>query len=274
MLAVMRLPLWHSLRLPSTLRERPTSTMQSAANPRRTCRLAVLSALAVAACLPLRAQTPQGSSTLPATPPTSIPAAPTPPQPAAPQHADVTFADGQLTVRANNSSLHQILSSLAHLTGMTITGGVTDQRVFGTYGPGDASTILATLLDGTGVNILIREGYANRPTELILTPRTGAPGPSITAQDAEIGNNQPGNNQPAPDSGQTTSSASGVHTLAPGASMQVTLPQPANQAPAQPAPAAATSTEPAAGPLTPDQVYQKILQMQKDKAAAAANPTH
>ena len=104
-----------------------------------------------------------------------------------PHRAQVSFAAGSLTVRANDSSLHQILRAISQQTGMTISGGVVDQRVFGTYGPTDASTILATLLDGTGVNMLIREGDSHVPVELVLTPRGGAPSPpSIAPQDDEV----------------------------------------------------------------------------------------
>jgi hypothetical protein len=269
------------------------------------------------ACLPLGAQigsqpeakpapgTP-ASSTLPATPPTVAPvaatAAATQPE-AKPHRAEVTFTDGQLSVRANNSSLHQILRSISRITGMTITGGVEDQRVFGSYGPGNASTILATLLDGTGVNMLIREGDSHQPTELTLTPRSGGSAPAITPQDEEIGSDQP-------------VAASGTHSLAPGEMTQVQItpsagaaqppsgPRPivqplnnplgspnnttptasqfptTNSVPIDSIPTPSTAQQPAQGivdspnpppgtstPLTPEQVYQKMLQMQKDKAA-------
>jgi hypothetical protein len=128
------------------------------------------------------------TSTLPATPPTSLPtnnAQPaaiagtptTPAQPNRPRRAQVTFANGLLDVRANDSSLNQILRYISRETGLKITGGVQDERVFGNYGPASTSTILATLLDGTGTNILLLEGNATTPPELILTPRGGGPTP-------------------------------------------------------------------------------------------------
>jgi hypothetical protein len=131
-------------------------------------------------------------STLPATAPTTLPAAnnalsagmaaapntvasaPTTP----PHHADVTYAAGLLNVRADNSSLNQILRTISRLTGMKITGGVADERVYGNYGPATPPTILATLLDGTGSNMLMRESSATgTPTELVLTPRGGGATP-------------------------------------------------------------------------------------------------
>lgn len=102
--------------------------------------------------------------------------------PAHGNRAEVTFKDGLLEVRANDSSLNVILRDVARVTGMTISGGVPEQRVFGTYGPADAGTVLATLLDGTGVNILVRENAQNAPSELVLTPRTG--GPSLPSPSA------------------------------------------------------------------------------------------
>ena len=153
--------------------------------PRNTFLAAAL-ALAVA---PLCAQAPQRPvSTLPATSPTALPAANTLQAPIAatpdtthpshePKRAEVTYAAGLINVRADNSSLNQILHSISRLTDMTITGGVADERVFGNYGPAEPSTILATLLGGTGSNMLLRISTTDEPSELILTPRNGGPTP-------------------------------------------------------------------------------------------------
>ena len=131
--------------------------------------------------------------------PLTAPLAATPiteaPKPA--HRADVSFANGQLTVRANDSSLHQILRSISRQTGMKITGGIADMRVFGDYGPAAPATVLATLTDGTGVNMLLREGDG-APVELILTPRTaGASPPSFDASMQDPGDTQPPPQQPA-----------------------------------------------------------------------------
>ena len=126
--------------------------------------------------------TASGAATLPATPPTSQPApnalpapiAATPVAATTPLHrAEVTYSDGLLGIRANNSSLHQILRAISRRTGMTITGGIADDRVFGNYGPAEPSSVLATLIDGTGVNMLFRGGDATHPMALVLTPQTG-----------------------------------------------------------------------------------------------------
>ncbi len=134
-----------------------------------------------------------GGSNLPATPPTNAM------QPlsgtgvprgdstgAHPHRAQVSCADGQITIHANNASLNGILRSISRCTGMRITGGVADQRVFGNYGPAAPATVLATLLDGTGSNMVLRETATAQPAELELTPRTVGvtpPSPSMVTND-------------------------------------------------------------------------------------------
>lgn len=103
------------------------------------------------------------------------------------QPAHVTYANGQLTVAASNSSLNQILRDIARETGMKITGGVNDERVFGQYGPAAPSKVLGELLDGTGSNMLLVHATAATPAELVLTPRLGGvtpPSPNAYHEDA------------------------------------------------------------------------------------------
>ena len=64
---------------------------------------------------------------------------------------------------------------------MHISGGVPEQRVFGNYGPAAPATVLATLIDGTGSNMVLRESASDGPAELILTPRVGGPTPPSPA---------------------------------------------------------------------------------------------
>ena len=104
--------------------------------------------------------------------------------------AHITYVGGLLNVRADNSSLNGILHDISVATGMKVNGGVADQRVFGNYGPAEPGTVLATLLDGTGTNMLLRETADNGPRELVLTPRTGGvtpPSPSAQNYDGEEG---------------------------------------------------------------------------------------
>ena len=117
-----------------------------------------------------------------------------------PHRAEVTCANGQLEVHAQNSSLNSILRAVSNCTGMRITGGVPEQRVFGNYGPAAPATILATLLDGTGSNMLLKETAADQPAELILTPRTGGvtPPPPSTYNEADAEDTTPTSPNPNP----------------------------------------------------------------------------
>jgi hypothetical protein len=116
------------------------------------------------------------SPTAAAQPPAALASQPTPASHVA-HRAEVTFTNGQLQVVADDSGLNQILRAIAHETGMKITGGVSDERVFGKYGPAAPGQVLATLLDGTGSNMLLVQTAQDAPAELILTPRQGGPTP-------------------------------------------------------------------------------------------------
>jgi hypothetical protein len=154
-------------------------------------RFAVVASLALAASTLAQTQpppqtppaSPQLPSTLPPTPttiPTTTPAPPpiplTPSQ-LPPNRPRVTYTDGTLSVTADNASLNQILRQISTDTGMKITGGVKDERVFGEYGPAPTDQILSALLDGTGSNMVLVHGDGPAPAELILTPRQGGPTP-------------------------------------------------------------------------------------------------
>jgi hypothetical protein len=123
------------------------------------------------------------SSGLPATSPTSdgAPTAVTASKPSAGEpaieRAVVVYSENTLEVTANNSSLNQILRDIARETGMKITGGVIEEGVYGTYGPAPAAQVLASLLQGTGSNMMLKVTLQGAPAELILTPRGGGPTP-------------------------------------------------------------------------------------------------
>jgi hypothetical protein len=87
--------------------------------------------------------------------------------------ASVAYAHGELEVRADNSSLNQILRDVSRQMGMKISGVVIDERVYGKYGPSSPAKVLASLLGGTTSNMLLVETRQDTPAELILTPRQG-----------------------------------------------------------------------------------------------------
>ncbi len=93
------------------------------------------------------------------------------------RRAEVQYANGLLTVTARDASLNSVLRQISQQTGMKISGGVRDDRVFGTYGPDHPAAVLSTLLDGSGSNVLLINNAANEPAQLVLSPRTGGPTP-------------------------------------------------------------------------------------------------
>ena len=112
-------------------------------------------------------------STKPADPPS--PPRPVPPAEQQAQPAKVIFAQGRLSIDANNASLMQILNQVSQQTGMAVQGLDHDERIYGQYGPDAVTDTLAALLDGTGYNYVIIGGGANHaPATLQLTPGNGA----------------------------------------------------------------------------------------------------
>jgi len=265
---------------------------------------------------------PVQPSTLPPTPPTSLPAGNALPAPIAatpntaeppasrPHRAQVSLLDGQLNIRANDSSLNQILRAISRETGLKITGGVKDQRVFGDYGPASTSSILATLLDGTGTNMVLLEGDATTPPELVLTPRGGGPTLPSPTDPGYVDDSieatalppppqpiqtlpRPSTPQPAQTSGpvsipQPLNNVNGspLNTSPTAATFPTTnsvptdsLPTPSTtpstsgivDAPNPPAPGSTTGTAPN-GTLSPEQqVYQQLL-LQRQQQQQQSNP--
>lgn len=106
-------------------------------------------------------------------------AAPLPPADASPGPATVSLKNRELTVEANNSDLDQILHQIAAISGMTILGPGPSARVFGVYGPGNPSDVLAHLLAGSGYNFAMAGRTADgAPGELLLTVKNNAPLPA------------------------------------------------------------------------------------------------
>jgi hypothetical protein len=253
-------------------------------------------------------QSPQ--SALPPTQPTSVPTPASAPTPTVlnqrPTHrARVIFANGLLEVRADNSSLLQILHDISRATSMTITGGVADSRIFGDYGPASPATVLATLIDGTGANMLLRQNPSTgAPIELVLTQR--ADGLTPASPNGSGFDDSPFPEDVTPPPAQPAPPIA-VHQPAQPASapFPIPVPQPANNplgSPANQSPTASTlnttqsvpidtlptpttatpppqgivdapnppppgSTSNANGTATPESIYQQLLQLKQATAA-------
>lgn len=84
----------------------------------------------------------------------------------------VVWDSGGLKISASNSSLQQILNEVSTDTGTKVVGPVPDQRVYGTYGPGDARDVLSQLLLGSGYNVLLSGDLGHgAPSQIVLSPR-------------------------------------------------------------------------------------------------------
>jgi hypothetical protein len=118
-----------------------------------------------------------------------------------PAQAAITWDSKGLSIEAANSSLRQILQDVTTTTGAKVEGLETDERVFGTYGPGPAKDVLSKLLQGTGYNVLmIGDQGQGTPREIVLSSRHGgavqpATGAATTSDDEDEAEEQP---EPAP----------------------------------------------------------------------------
>jgi hypothetical protein len=197
---------------------------------------------------PVSAQAP-AAAPAPATPaaPTAQPAAA--PQPAPLQStevapsllqqpardAQIVFADGNLSIHADNSSLAAILRQVASNSGMKIEGLGGDERVFGNFGPGAPRDVLADLLVGTAYNQVLLGDLSNgAPRELILSPVTRGGTPAASPAPQANANTDDGNNEPE----------------------AVEAPPP----PPPEAPAGSTQ-QPPPGVRTPQQLFEQLQQM-------------
>lgn len=236
--------------------------------------------MALSAPCILAAQTPTPASSkpstglsagLPANPPTqaqpdtSTPAVPPPPAQRPPHRAEVAYTQGQISVIADNSSLNQILREISRETGMKITGGVTDERVYGKYGPSPAADVLATLLEGTGSNMLLLHNDSTTPGELVLTPRQGGPTPPNP--------NAPGFDDDSPvDDAASPPPASQPAEQAPRNRNQP--PPGANGAPPastdQSTPASTDTSDPN-GVKTPQQIYEQLQKLRQQQQTPPSN---
>jgi hypothetical protein len=157
--------------------------------------------------------------------------------------AQIVFENNNLSIRANNSSLSEILHQIAAKSGMKVEGLAGDERVFGTFGPGAPRDVLADLLNGTAYNQVLLGDLSNgAPRELILTPATHASAatPTATPQAAvDEAVNEPETPEPPP--------------------------QPE---PVQPG----TTPPPTPGVRTPQQIFEQLQRMRQGQGAQQPAP--
>ena len=89
-----------------------------------------------------------------------------------PMQAAVTWDSHGLRIEAKNSSLKQIMTDVSTVTGASVEGLGSDERIFGAYGPGQARDVLTQLLQGAGYNILmVGDQGQGAPREIVLSSR-------------------------------------------------------------------------------------------------------
>jgi hypothetical protein len=159
-----------------------------------------------------------------------------------PNPPSVVWDASGLRINATNSSLQQILNEVSTDTGTKVVGSVPDQRVFGSYGPGNASDVLLQLLQGSGYNVLLAGDLGHgAPSQIVLTPRRGG---SSTAS-----NPQPQQQQmQPPDQDDET------------VDQQEPPEQPEETVPAIPPPNQPNQNQPGFGPNGPMRTPQEIMQ--------------
>ena len=228
--------------------------------------------------MPPPAPLPPPAPSLPAASPTSLAGPPAaqvavaPPVAAAlPAHRPkVQYEAGQLSIQADNASLNQILRDIARLTGLKITGGVTDERVFGNYGPADVQSVLSMLLNGTGSNMMLVENAGDKPLDLVLTPRQGGVTPPNPMAGQDVSDDPDPADLPPQRNGepQRAVEQQTMHpaVIVPPGNFPVIDPGSAPPAAAIAPPEGTTTQQSPNGVSTPQQIYDQLIKLQQQKA--------
>lgn len=133
------------------------------------------------------------SQALAAAPAPQLPPPPDWPANNKPMAATVVWDSHGLRIDATNSSLEQILTDVSTDTGAKVEGMQSDERIFGSYGPGPANEVLSQLLNGSGYNVLmIGDQGQGTPRQIVLSGR-----PSGPAAPARSGRESNGNEEDA-----------------------------------------------------------------------------
>jgi hypothetical protein len=123
---------------------------------------------------------------MPAPPPTNPPTAPEPQAPLRPAQMPplaprISYADGQLTVTAENCTMGDILAGIRQATGIRIetTGGPDSERVAAKIGPAPVRSVLVSLFSGAPFDYVILASASDpeRVERVLLSPKTAGGSP-------------------------------------------------------------------------------------------------
>jgi hypothetical protein len=186
--------------------------------------------------------------------------------------ANVLWTGSALTIQANGDSLRNVLRGVSQATGMKITGGVPEEQVFGSYGPGPVQAILPQLFDGISVNMMLINDGTVRPKELVLTQRTGSATPPqtrpIADDDQGFRRRRPGFEQnaarpPQPPPQPTPTQPPPQQQQAPAAQ---TAPPADNSGQSTPSTDANGQPQSPNGVRTPEQIFEELRKRQAGSA--------
>jgi len=206
----------------------------------------------------------------PAPPPTLEQTPPTPPQ--------VTYANGQLTIIAQNATLSQVLRSVQSQTGASVEmpAGASNERVVGQLGPGQPRDVLNSLLNGSKFNYIIL-GVTGNPGEvqkvILTTPKPAStvntaqnnavPPPEEPQEEENYGEPEPGPPTPLPPQNRHRPNMPG--RLPEGFNQPQQQVQPLVQQQVQPLPDNSGDNSQPNGAKTPEQLMQELQQMQQQQ---------
>jgi hypothetical protein len=183
-------------------------------------------------------------------------------QPANPPN--ISYANGELTIVANNSSLADIVSGIERATGVRVEGVAPDsERVFGQFGPGSSRDVLNSLFDGSRYDFIL-VGSLENPADvrtIILSPHGTAPAAGVSTA-----NNQP-YRPPENNEEQEENEQAPVYQGGEGRpvlnvpSEQVRAPQPPPPQPQQPQQAPQSQQQ----VKTPEQLLQELQRLRQQQ---------
>ncbi len=161
------------------------------------------------------------------------------------REAQIVFDNNSLSIHADNASLAAILRQVAARSGMKIDGLASDERVFGTFGPGAPRDVIADLLDGTAYNLVLLGDLSNgAPRELILTPATHG-GATVPSPAPQVSADEPSNDQESVD-----------------------VPPPPPDVP----PPGTTTTPPTPAVKSPQQLFEQLQRMRQQQQQQQQQP--
>ena len=190
-------------------------------------------------------QPPAGQRSISSTPAET---AATPPQ--------VTFQDGLLSIRAENSTLGDVLRAVQSATGATIDSpGLTSERVYVKLGPGQPREVLASLLNGSHYGYILL-GSAQQPnavTRVMLTRQNSSAEAAANTTAARSTPSQP----PPPAENDDTDTSDNTPDRQPPPPAQPTPPPQQN---------AQGANQPQTGPKTPEQLLRDLQQLRQQQS--------